>query len=322
MNSTEDKSVSKRSGSKASKIVLWILIGLVALLLIAFFGIGFYAAGEVIKPERILIDPNNTPARVGLEYEDVQLKSRGDNVDIAAWYIPSEDNRRVVLFVHGRNANRTAMFDEGTSEEGHLPEFALAFHNAGFSVMAIDLRGHGDSGPSVWSFGIRERNDVLGAVDWLAENGYQSGKIGVYGLSLGSAANFGAATADPRITALVSDSVFADLNPLIQSQWEVESGLPKIFLYPTLWMIQLRYGFDLTKAVPMNDIDDIAERPILLIHCATDEEVPVSHVDMLKEAAPSAETWIISGCPHSEAYNAIPEEYTDRVVQFFVDAIP
>lgn len=322
MQAPASNHISKHSGSKLGRIIKWVLIGLVVLLLIAYFGIGFYAAGEVIKPERISIDPNNNPARVGLEYEDVRLKSRGDNVDIAAWYIPSDENRRVILFVHGRNANRTAMFDEGSSEEGHLPDFALALHNAGFSVMAIDLRGHGDSGPSVWSFGIKERNDVLGAVDWLVEKGYRSGEIGVYGLSLGSAASIGAANEDPRITALVSDSVFADLNPLIQSQWEAESGLPKIFLYPTLWMVQLRYGFDLTKAVPMNEIDDIADRPILLIHCTTDEEVPVSHVEMLKAAAPSAETWLIPGCPHSEAYNAIPEEYTDRVVKYFLETIP
>jgi len=109
---------------------------------------------------------------------------------------------------------------------------------------------------------------------------------------------------------------------LIQSQWETESGLPKIFLYPTLWMVQLRYGFDLTKAVPMNDLSVIADRPILLIHCTTDEEVPIGHLDLLKAAAPSAETWVIPGCPHSEAYNAIPDEYTNRVVSFFSNAIP
>lgn len=322
MKAAASETISKKPGSKTGKIILWILIGLVVLLLVAYFGIGFYAAGEVIKPNRVLIDPNNTPARVNLNYEEVRLKSRGDNVDIAGWYIPSDENRRVILIVHGRNANRTAILDEGSSEKGHLPDFALALHNAGFSVMAIDLRGHGDSGPSVWSFGIRERNDVLGAVDWLAEKGYQPGSIGAYGLSLGSAASIGAAFEDPRIAVLVSDSAFADLNPLIQSQWEAESGLPKLFLYPTLWMVRLRYGFDLTKAVPVNEIDDIADRPILLIHCSTDEEVPVSHLDMLKAAAPSAETWVIPGCPHSEAYNAIPEEYTNRVVQFFTTSIP
>lgn len=322
MSTTGNNVGSKKSNSKIGRIILWIIIGLVILLLVAYFGIGFYAAGEVLKPDPVPLDPNNTPARVGLEYEDVVLKSRGDDANITAWYIPSDENRRVILFVHGRNANRTAMFDEGSSGEGHLPEFALAFHNAGFSVMAIDLRGHGGSDPAVWSFGIKERNDVLGAIDWLAEKGYQSGEIGVYGLSLGSAASVGAAKEDPRITALVSDSLFADLNPLIQAQWVAESGLPKFFLYPTLWMVQLRYGFDLTEVVPMNEIDDLADRPILLIHCTTDEEVPVSHLDMLKGAAPSAETWKIPGCPHSEAYNAIPEEYTDRVVQFFVNAIP
>lgn len=312
----------KTSRSKAGKIILWVLVGLVILLILATFGIGFYAAGEVLKPDPMSLNPNITPASVGLKYEDVIIKSDGDNLNIAAWYIPSDENRRVILLVHGRNANRTAMFDEGTSGEGHLPEFALALHNAGFSVMAIDVRGHGASDPSVWTFGLKERNDVQGAVNWLADKGYQPGTIGIFSLSLGAAASVGVASKDSRVGAMVTDSLFADLNPLIQSQWEIESGLPKLLLYPTLWMTQLRYGVDLTKAIPANEIGAVADRPLLLIHCSTDEEVPVSNLDALKAAAPSAETWVIPGCSHSEAYNDIPEEYTNRVVQFFSTAIP
>lgn len=313
---------SKKAVSKASRVILWIFAGLAGFAIVAFLGIGFYAAGEVLKPDPAALDPNITPATAGLAYEDVLLKSRGDKVDVAGWYIPSDANQRVVLFVHGRNANRTAMFDEGETQKGHLPEVALAFHNAGFSVMAIDLRGHGASAPAVWTFGIKERNDVLGAVDWLAEKGYQPGNIGILGLSLGSAASIGAAVQDSRIGALVSDSLFADLNPLIQSQWKIESGLPKIFLYPTLWMIQLRYGVDITQAVPAKEIVSIADQPILLIHCTTDAEVPISHQEQLAKAAPTAEVWAVPGCSHSEAYNLIPEKYTERVVSFFSKAIP
>lgn len=320
MSTSEKQAGSKNS--KAGKIILWVLIGLFVLFILAYLGIGFYAAGEVLKPDPVPLDPNITPARAGLEYDDVVLKSHGDNVNIAAWYIPSDENRRVILFVHGRNANRTAMLDEGSTGEGHVPEFALALYNAGFSVMAIDLRGHGASDPAVWTFGIKERNDVLGAADWLEEKGYKPGTIGIFSLSLGSAASVGAASQDSRVGALVTDSLFADLNPLIQSQWEIESGMPKFLLYPTLWMTQIRYGVDLTKAVPVNEIAELADRPLLLIHCSTDEEVPMSHFELLKAAVPSAETWLVPGCSHSEAYNAIPEEYTNRVVQFFSEAIP
>lgn len=306
----------------SGKIILWGIVGVLLLLLIAFLVIGFIAAEQVTAPKRIPIDQNNTPAAFGLQYEDVSLKSTSDQTDIAAWYIPSEENRRAIILVHGRDANRTAGFDEGETGLGHFTDFSLALHQAGFSVMMIDLRGHGDSGPGQFSFGILERGDVLAAVDWLANQGYQSGQIGVLGLSLGSAASIGAASEDSRIGAIVSDSGFADLNPLIQSQWTNESGLPKVFLYSTLLMVRLRYGFDLTTAIPANELAEITDRPILIIHCTDDEIIPLSHMEQLKLAAPTAETWVIQGCVHPEAYNAGPEAYTQKVVAFYEKAIP
>lgn len=320
MNTSAISAESRKTGGKARRILLWVLIVVVVMALVAFLGIGFIAAESVTEPNRVF-DPNNNPAAFNLQYEDVRLKSRGDLTDIAAWYVPSDENRRVIVLLHGRDASRTAGFDEGDTGVGHFTDFSAALHQAGFSVMLIDLRGHGESGPGQFSFGIRERNDVLAAVDWLAAKGYQPGKIGILGLSLGSAAGIGAASEDSRIGALVSDSGFADLNPLIQAQWKAESGLPKIFLYSTLWMIRLRYGFDIKTAKPVDEIGKIAPRPIFLIHCAEDELVPISHMEQLKAAAPSALTWVVPSCIHPEAYNADPAAYTEKVIGFFDAAI-
>ena len=175
---------------------------------------------------------------------------------------------------------------------------------------------------SQYTFGILERGDVQAAVDWLADKGYQSGKIGIFGLSLGSASSVGAAYDDPRVGALVLDSLFADLNPMIQAQWKNESGLPKIFLYSTLMMVQLRYGVDLRTARPIDEIVQFAPRPILLIHCTDDELIPISQMEELKVAVPSAQTWAVPGCIHPEAYFMDPQAYTEKVIGFFSEAIP
>jgi dipeptidyl aminopeptidase/acylaminoacyl peptidase len=49
----------------------------------------------------------------------------------------------------------------------------------------IDLRGHGGSSTARLTYGARESQDVLGAVDWLRARGH--GRIGVLGASMGAA---------------------------------------------------------------------------------------------------------------------------------------
>ena len=94
------------------------------------------------------------------------------------WYIPAGDQSRAVILVHGRNASRTDLFLGGGLK------LAKALHDVGLSVMMIDLRGHGQSSDGRFTYGLKERKDVIGAVDWLIGKGYQPGKIGTMGISL------------------------------------------------------------------------------------------------------------------------------------------
>jgi pimeloyl-ACP methyl ester carboxylesterase len=69
-------------------------------------------------------------------------------------------------------------------------------------------------------------------------------------------------------------------------------------------MIRLMYGYDIADARPVEEIGAIAPISILIIHCRTDETIPLLHAQRLHEAAPSSELWVIPQCLHSEAYNA------------------
>jgi fermentation-respiration switch protein FrsA (DUF1100 family) len=188
----------------------------------------------------------------------------------------------------------------------------------------IDLRGHGQSTDARFTFGLKERSDVLGAVDWLRSRGAAPGPIGVLGLSLGAAAAIGAAAEEPAIAALALDSAFADINTLIGEQWENASGLPRPFLHSALLMARILTGVDLTQARPARELAQVAPRPILLIHCAADDYVPAANLDALHAAAPAAQTWLIPGanCLHSEGFNADPAAYSARLQDFFADALP
>lgn len=281
-------------------------------LALIYLAIGAYTVGEVTKiGDHAQYD--DTPAIFGLEYQDVRFSARGDDMQIAAWYIPNNESTRAVILVHGRNASKQ------NAISGKIVELGAALHEAGFSVMMIDLRGHGESEGERYSFGVYERRDVLGAVDFLLSKGFSSGNIGVLGISMGGGTAIGAASEEPAIGALVLDSTFADLNPLIEEQWENESGLPKFFLPGVFLMNGLIYGYDLTAIQPSEEIVLFAPRPILIIHCTTDEIVGMWHPKTLIEAVPYAETSYFDACNHAEIYRDYPNEYKALVIPFFND---
>jgi uncharacterized protein len=329
MSQTAARARSNRSFRVNSKVMKWIGVGIVVLLVAAYLGIGAVAASQLTQPKRVF-DPALNPGVYQLKYEDFKYPARNDGTQIAAWYIPSDENQRAIILVHGRDNSRSNGFVD------HFVSFADKLHQAGFSVLMIDLRGHGESADSRFSFGIKERNDILGGVDWLKAKGYEPGKIGVLGYSLGAASVIGAASEEEDIGAIWTDSSYADIKSVIERNWVTESGLPQAFLYSAEGMIRLLYGYNITASRPVDEIGKIAPRPIFVAHCRQDNMIPISHMDQLSSAAQNAQTWVIENCDqhtleeeivpekfngHALGYNLQPEEYAQKVIQFFDDSL-
>ncbi len=327
MSVNNNEAGSGRSAGKLGKILLRIFIGVVLFLLLAYLGVSAYAASALTRPTRTIDVVKYNPGIYNLNYKDITIHARGDGLDIAAWYIPSAENQRAVILVHGYNNSRT---------NGFLDEF-VAFgsqlQRAGFSVMMIDLRGHGESADARFTFGVIERRDVLGAVDWLEGQGYLPGKIGVLGYSLGAGSIIGAAAEEPDIGAIWADSLFVDIVPVLDHGWTSLSGLPQPFLYSTEAFVRLLYGYDITASRPIEDIAKIGARPIFLAHCLNDQLIAVSNLDELAAVAQNVQTWIIPNCDvhtlssppnipeifnnHAIGYYLNQAEYTGKVVKFF-----
>jgi fermentation-respiration switch protein FrsA (DUF1100 family) len=90
-----------------------------------------------------------------------------------------------------------------------------------------------------------------------------------------------------------------------------------VFLYSTQLMIRLLYGWDMDAVRPVDEIGQVAPRPVLLIHCQDDEVVPLSHFEQLKSAVPAAETWVLPHCIHGQTYNADPAAFDQKLIAFF-----
>jgi pimeloyl-ACP methyl ester carboxylesterase len=80
--------------------------------------------------------------------------------------------------------------------------FLLA--QAGYRVVAIDLRGHGDSTGARVGFGTFEAADLTQALDYLIAHKLCDERVGVLGLSYGATMALHWAARDPRVRTVVS----------------------------------------------------------------------------------------------------------------------
>ena len=178
---------------------LTILSGVVAGLF-GYYAVATVAAHRLTQPQRR--QPRFTPAALGLVYEDIRIAARGEALTIAAWHIPAPRATRAVIIAHGIGGTRGREF--GVSSLTLVEQLV----SNGFSVLMLDLRGHGESDAARMTYGLRERRDVLGAVDWLLAHGYDRGAIGVLSLSMGGVAGIGAARSGSFRRSRVSGGVF------------------------------------------------------------------------------------------------------------------
>ena len=110
-----------------------------------------------------------------LHCESVTLVSEF-GAQIAGWYVPADGKRGVVVLLHSIRCSRL-----------NLVQRARLFRDAGYAVLLIDLRAHGESSGDEITFGYLERHDVRAAVEF-AKSRHPDEPIAVDGSSLGGAA--------------------------------------------------------------------------------------------------------------------------------------
>jgi len=287
---------------------IWTLMT-IFILTILYFAVGAYAALMLTKvgdhPQY-----DRTPGSFGLAYETIHFPSRGEQLKLAAWYVPKEGAAQAVILVHGRNASKQ------NAISGNFPKLASELHQAGYCVLVLDMRGHGESEGKRYTWGIQEKKDILGAVDDLLSRGFEPGAIYVLGISLGGAGVLFAAAEEPAIGAVVVDSTFASLDNLVKPNWREESGLPMFFLPSVHLMWKIVFGFSIKDVQPVAAIKAVNPRPILIFHSTSDEIIPVKHAHQLAEAAQQAHLFLFEQGDHAELYRDHPQTYLKTLTEF------
>lgn len=320
----ESQILSAAAAPPGRSLRRWIgpVLGLGAVALLGYGGLSAYIAARLVALPRLPVV--GSPAEEGLAYQAVTFRSRGDGLLLRGWFIPGVlpggrlSARRAVLVIHGAGTNRA---DPGSG----LLSFSAALARHGFAVLAFDLRGSGQSAPAPLSMGAFEQRDVLGAVDYLRVGPLPFPRLGRpraiagWGISMGAATLLLAAAHEPAIRAIVADSAYADVAPLMGRELP-RYGVPGVFIPGILLAVQLRYGIDIAAIRPVAVAAQLRGRAALFIHGTADDLIPPASTPALVAAArrggAHVGVWTVPGATHGQAYHVAGAAYVSRVVRF------
>jgi len=241
-----------------------------------------------------------------LDFREVTFQSR-DRLTLFGRFAPGK-NHAAILLLHGLGGTSADMLFHA--------EFLVS---AGYGVFLIDLRAHGSSDGETSTFGLREADDIAGAVDYLLTRvDVNGGKIGALGISLGAQAALCGALKTDNIRALVLEG----LGPVNLCD---HGGRPKPLQrwlnYPSNWLYYRAYEFMISgrdRSV-VEVIGRIAPRPILFIASGI-KDISFSRL-FCQAANEPKELWELSTGKHGAAFLKDSQEYAKRVVEFFDKAL-
>jgi len=216
-----------------------------------------------------------------------------------------------VIVMHGRSCS--------LDWDVHRAPF---LHAAGFNVLFFDFRGHGRSPGRLVTFGCLERQDVEGAVEFLASRGIR--RIGLLGFSYGGMAAMPGAPLCPEVHAVISDGGPASLRSAITGL-AVERGLPRwlgrFLVWLTVATTSLRLRANLFAYEPVRWVGKIAPRPILFIHGELDPYLS-DFAELVAAAGEPKLAWRVPGVGHVKVSDTYPDEFRRRVLEFFESSLP
>lgn len=226
-----------------------------------------------------------TPKDIGLDFEDITLKTE-DGLNISAWYVPSENERGVLLFFHGNAGNIS-----------HRLDSIRIFHDLDLSVLIVDYRGYGKSEGQPTEKGTYI--DAEAAWDYLVNvKNVKPEKVILFGRSLGSAV--AAETAlKHKAGALIIESGFTSVPDLGS----------RFYPYLPVRLIS-RYHYSTIDKVGKINI------PKLFVHSPADEIIPFDHgLALYKNAVEPKEFLGITG-GHNDGFFVSGKTYTDGLDAF------
>ena len=248
---------------------------------------------------------------VGAAFEPETMQAF-DGAMLHAWYVrPANSSSGAVLLLHGVSDTREGMIG-----------FAQLFVQHGYTVLLPDSRAHGESGGTIATYGIRERDDVGRWARWLANREGRSCVFG-FGESMGAGLILQSLDSGP-FCAVVAESGFATFR---QASYDRVAGVLKIPLWMSRTVMapaietgflyaRIRYGIWMGSVQPI-EVVRRSRVPVLLIHGQADTNLLPRESRMMAAANPDVVLWEVPRAEHCGAFAVAGQEFERRVLGWF-----
>jgi uncharacterized protein len=253
-------------------------------------------------------------APTDLPVEAVSIASASaSGATLRGWFVPGRPGAGAVVLMHGVHANRLSMLRR-----------ARLFHAEGFAVLLFDFQAHGESTGTRITFGHREGQDAVAAIDYLRER-LPNERIGAIGISLGGAAAL-LAPAPLDVDALVLEAVYPDIGAATANRIRAVLGpIGAVVASPVAALFKLLLPpFLGVSAADLRPIDRVAavRAPLLLAAGTRDDRTTVAEVRaMFARANEPKWLWLVEGAGHVDLEGFSPAEYRSHVLAFMIETL-
>jgi pimeloyl-ACP methyl ester carboxylesterase len=275
----------------AGGIALWFITGLLA-------GI----ATNIPPAAR----PAFQPGLLDIAAQSVTFPSLDGHRLAALWVEAREPSAPTVVILHGFGASKE-----------HMVNYVLLARKAGCAALALDFRGHGDSAPSLVSYGFHEQKDALAALAWCRARRPEAGVV-FWGTSMGAVTALHAAAQRPAgLVGVIADAPFDTLRRTLAHHARLMFGIGE---FPLLWLsyprIEARAGYRIDEVDTLRALKTV-EAPVLFIAAERDVRMPPELVRSLYDACPSPKSYyLIPGAGHE--FRPFEPEFQQTVTDFIL----
>lgn len=311
---------------------LTIILGIVVVLLIgAYFAVGnyFYNFALNADDEKEFLEGNEHLGDSLLIDEQLEAEATAADEAFLAEHktetisITSNDELKLKLagYVYEQESkvSEWVMVAHGyTSSAEGMTRYIRHFYEQGYNVLAVDLRGHGNSEGDYIGMGWHDRLDMVEWIDEVIQRDAQA-EIALFGISMGGATVMMTAGEElpENVKVIVEDCGYASVSDVFIYQLDDLFGLPEFpVIQAANTVTKIRAGYDLYEASAVEQLKK-SELPILFIHGDKDTFVPFEMLDdVYNAAAGEKEQLIIEGAGHGEAVKVKPDVYWQAVDRF------
>lgn len=239
-----------------------------------------------------------------------------DGLQLAGEFFKGDgDCESTVLLVHGYRSNRRR-------EYAVIAKFYL---EAGFHVLMVDDRAHGESEGRYIGFGCLDREDCYRWVHYLEDRFGGRQNLFLHGISMGAATVLMTSSLNlpSSVRGIVADCGYTSPKEQFSHVLRTrgKSWASGFLLWATGLICRVAAGYGFSDCSSKECVRN-TRIPVFVIHGTEDDFVPTYMGKEIYEAcAAPKRLYLAAGAGHAESYYLHKEEYEQKVLEFFRDCL-